>query len=101
MRIDLFGKYVLKCPKCGEIYDRRDGYFKCLDCKCELLTEDECIKRGCYRDTPAERKATPIVTCPYCHSINTRKITTVDLLFTMRPGKMFREWHCYRCGSDF
>lgn len=107
IRIDLFGKYALKCPECGEEYDIRDGYFKCLDCGCELWTPKECRKRGRYLTPPSERKSHPIVTCPYCHSINTSKISDTRRVLGALFGGVYalplmsKEWHCNNCNSDF
>lgn len=123
LRIDLFGRYTLKCPECGREYDSRDGYFTCKKCGIELWTEKECWKyrkRGKYKPNPdtfdgdayarfwtnvatkcGALKGFSLVECPYCGSGNTRKITSGDLIFTTKPAKMFKEWHCNSCGSDF
>ncbi len=47
------------------------------------------------------------VTCPYCHSTNTKKILgmskagSVALFGIFALGKVSKEWHCNGCGSDF
>ncbi len=47
------------------------------------------------------------VTCPYCHSTNTKKISgiskagSVALFGIFALGKVSKEWHCNGCGSDF
>jgi len=44
--------------------------------------------------------------CPYCHSNNIHKISTVSRLlstgfFGLGSGKIGKQWHCNNCGSDF
>ena len=51
-------------------------------------------------------QSSPRVTCPYCHSTNTKKITAMDrigsnLMFGIFSKKRNKEWHCNECGSDF
>lgn len=51
-------------------------------------------------------KTIPVIECPYCHGINTKKIGTVNrgigfTLFGFASSKVGRQWHCNTCGSDF
>lgn len=59
-----------------------------------------------------ENKNKPIyhsntVTCPYCHSTDTRKISgiskagSVVLWGIFALGKTTKQWHCNSCKSDF
>ena len=47
------------------------------------------------------------VTCPYCHSTNTKKISTLLKVWSMHwlgmysIGSIAKEWHCNNCDSDF
>lgn len=46
------------------------------------------------------------VTCPYCNSTNTKKISTASragsiLGFGILSKKIGKQWHCNNCGSDF
>lgn len=48
----------------------------------------------------------PIVTCPYCKSIDTKKLTAVSRglsfsFFGFGSSKVGKQWHCNKCGSDF
>lgn len=49
----------------------------------------------------------PIVTCPYCNSTDTKKISNaskaiaVGLFGIFALGKANKEWHCNNCNSDF
>ena len=49
---------------------------------------------------------TPTVTCPYCQSTNTKKISGASRwlsvgMFGMGSKKIGKQWHCNKCGSDF
>lgn len=51
-------------------------------------------------------KLGPEIQCPYCHSRNTKKISTVGRLFSVSffglgSSKVGKQWHCNKCGSDF
>lgn len=46
------------------------------------------------------------VTCPYCHSQNTRKIGAGERMFStnlfgLGSPNLGKQWHCKDCGSDF
>ena len=46
------------------------------------------------------------VSCPYCKSSNTRKISAANRLFSaglfgLGSRKIGKQWHCNSCGSDF
>ena len=49
----------------------------------------------------------PTITCPYCKSTNTKKISglskavNVGLFGIFALGKTTKQWHCNKCGSDF
>lgn len=48
----------------------------------------------------------PQITCPYCNSTNTKKISTASragsiLGFGILSKKIGKQWHCNNCGSDF
>lgn len=49
----------------------------------------------------------PTITCPYCKSTNTKKISglskagSVALFGIFALGKTTKQWHCNDCGSDF
>ena len=49
---------------------------------------------------------TPTITCPYCQSTDTKKISGTARwlsvgLFGLSSGKVGKQWHCKKCGSDF
>ena len=49
----------------------------------------------------------PTITCPYCQSTNTKKISglskagSVALFGIFALGKTTKQWHCNNCNSDF
>lgn len=56
-----------------------------------------------YIDTSNTNKS---VECPYCHSMNTSKIGTVNRMvstsmFGLASKKIGKQWHCDNCKSDF
>lgn len=51
-------------------------------------------------------KPKPQITCPYCNSTNTKKLSTASragsiLGFGILSKKIGKQWHCNNCGSDF
>jgi len=49
---------------------------------------------------------TPTVECPYCHSKDTKKISTTSkvvntAIFGIFGTKRHKQWHCNQCNSDF
>lgn len=50
--------------------------------------------------------ASQTVECPYCHSNDTKKISTTSRvistsLFGLGSKKLGKQWHCNSCNSDF
>ena len=46
------------------------------------------------------------IECPYCHSMNTKKISNIAkagsvAMFGIFSQKVKHQWHCNSCGSDF
>lgn len=92
---------------------------ECKECGCKqsfFTTSDtfdiaECIECGeetFYDDTGKSKHTKPMqVECPYCHSTNTKKISTtskvgsVALFGIFAIGKVSKQWHCNNCKSDF
>lgn len=64
------------------------------------ITEPIMMKKSSY-------SSEPIVTCPYCQSTNTKKITntskavSVSLFGIFGMSKVNKQWHCNNCKSDF
>ena len=59
--------------------------------------------KGYYIDTS---NTSPLVECPYCHSTNTKKISSLSkvgsvAMFGIFSQKVKHQWHCDSCNSDF
>ena len=55
-----------------------------------------------YEAVEAMRK----VTCPYCGSVNVKKVSTISRMasvgfFGLGSKKVGKQWHCNNCKSDF
>ena len=55
-----------------------------------------------YEASEAMRK----VTCPYCGSVNVKKVSTISRMasvsfFGLGSKKVRKQWHCNNCKSDF
>ena len=92
MGLFILKKNMLRCPKCGGIYEKSDGYTNCFDCGYKLITEDEYRKYGL-------RAHVPKVECPYCHADDVKKISTANRMvstgmFGMASKKLGKQWHC-------
>ncbi len=96
-----------KCPICDKIYRDYDQY--CIKCNYKLQQ----VEGSKVEDYPPEAhtpstpiKSTPTVSCPYCKSTNTKKITSTEkavniALFGIFGNKRKYQWHCNNCKSDF
>lgn len=95
----------IQCPHCGfeKSFFNTSDYFDDASCaKCGETTYRGEDKKPIPKYQPA-----PVVTCPYCNSTNTKKISTmskagsVALWGVFALGKTTKEWHCNNCKSDF
>lgn len=55
---------------------------------------------------PVSVSSTPKITCPYCKSTNTKKLSSLSRalsagIFGLGSSKIGKQWHCNSCGSDF
>jgi hypothetical protein len=70
------------------------------------MERQEIIKKHQIKEI-IERNITPTITCPYCKSTNTKKISglskavNVGLFGIFALGKTTKQWHCNNCNSDF
>lgn len=65
------------------------------------IIQEERRQREALKNPPK-----PQITCPYCNSTNTKKISTASragsiLGFGILSKKIGKQWHCNNCGSDF
>ena len=75
---------------------------------------EDCVRKRKEEETArikeiADRSSiyTPTsITCPYCHSTNVSKISTIDRgisvgMAGLASGKLGKQWHCNKCKSNF
>ena len=98
---------VVICPICNNKME----YW----CSVELDDETHKVTRKWWdeerQESHPENKSfkplTPTITCPYCQSTNTKKISglskagSVALWGIFALGKTTKQWHCNNCKSDF
>lgn len=93
-----------RCRKCGALYPV--DMQQCPTCgkvNNAVFSKTVDIKPHCQSE-PQPKKAT--ITCPYCKSTNTKKITSAEkvvniALFGIFGNKRKHQWHCNDCKSDF
>lgn len=115
-----------KCPMCGAILDFPDLDEKTFismsqeekdNYRTQYMNgktfDEEFLQKRLQRERQIaeevdERfaKSKPEIQCPYCHSRNTKKISTAGRLFSvgffgLGSSKVGKQWHCNKCGSDF
>lgn len=96
----------IKCPTCGfdkSFYRKGDCFNSAYCAKCGETTY---FDENSVKNLPVY-KPKPTVTCPYCNSTNTKKISTISkagniaLFGIFSLGKVSKQWHCNKCNSDF
>jgi Zn ribbon nucleic-acid-binding protein len=108
------------CPQCGETdkiekvteYGMED--IRCLRCGCFIANRivDENTHHAYARSLNnlsrvGVRSNKPTITCPYCHSTNTKKISGLSKAAGIAAfgvfalGRSTKQWHCNNCKSDF
>lgn len=96
------------CPKCGE----KMMYF----CTEEIDVQTKKVVKRYDDETRRQQNpgvcshhifsSQPTITCPYCQSTNVSKIGTLGRMVSvgfwgLASGKVGKQWHCNKCGSDF
>ena len=106
-----------KCVNCGKEISPTRSYY-CPYCNFEQPLEGraEAYCPRCGKTTYINKEGkkslpvfetSPSVSCPYCNSTNTQKISTANkvgsaLVFgVFSLGKVTKQWHCNNCKSDF
>lgn len=104
---DLEQQFIDECikssPEFGQyLFDHRDEYLaRKSDENRSALAMGEAILNG------RDKGNSYGVECPYCHATNVKKISNLSKagsaalwgIFAM--GKVSKQWHCNKCGSDF
>lgn len=92
-----------KCPMCGKEYPKKQAI--CPKCDVILVREKDYEQLKITKNLniiPNDNK----VTCPYCHSTDVSKISTLGRaasvgVFGLASKKIGKQWHCNHCKSDF
>lgn len=73
----------------------------------ELIEKIHEKLRAEEEQNPRPRPKPIVITCPYCKSTNTKKISgiskagSIALWGVFAMGKAGKQWHCNNCKSDF
>ena len=83
----------------------KECYQKVLDQENSWAKKQDWIS-GKMDQYTAKHPSTPKITCPYCNSTNTKKLSSLSRAFSagffgLGSSKIGKQWHCNRCGSDF
>lgn len=89
-----------QCPSCGRKNLDQDKY--CPVCHYYMGNVPISPDRSIHKNLATN----PIVTCPYCKSTNTTKISGISkagsvMMFGIFSQKVKKQWHCNNCKSDF
>ena len=103
-----------QCPNCKKEYS--DELHYCLRCNYPLkrIEDSKTVYREDYNQPHEEdynnnkkREKKFVIECPYCHSTNTKKITTTSkvvhtaLFGIFSINRNSKNFHCNNCKSDF
>lgn len=117
----IVNKDILECTSCHKIYgfEASKPYSKyCLKCggRLKFLFNENCdteLAEKRKNEKPYDPTKDPNspyyianIECPYCHSTNTSKISTVNRAVSVSmvgldSKKIGKQWHCNICKSDF
>ncbi len=95
------GEAIFKiCPICNRFYN--DNTYYCKSCNVKLDIKQDNKDKQIHNVS----SNTNVITCPYCQSTNTQKITTTAkainfAVFGLLGTKRHKQWHCNSCSSDF
>jgi DNA-directed RNA polymerase subunit RPC12/RpoP len=108
---DISNKYTgYFCPKCGTkmMYWSTGEIDPNTNKVVNSYREPERVSQNPGKPTTSEfhHLNPPTVTCPYCQSTNTKKISGLSkassvALWGIFSQKVHKQWHCNNCGSDF
>ena len=92
-----------ECPSCNKKWYRGEKY--CPFCNRYIGSIPE-VESPQLKFSTLNQPKTPTITCPYCQSTDTKKISAGSRwlstgLFGLASGKVGKQWHCNKCKSDF
>lgn len=96
------------CPKCKNNLVSMEDKYK-MD---EVMRQQEMKRKEQFQQEVNQQVQLQLsgyagmVECPYCHSKNTRKISTTSkvtsvAMLGIASNKIGKQWHCNNCKSDF
>lgn len=101
----IIGIVEIQCPRCGNnqsyqkiLFDNAAEFGECTSCG--KMTYNKPLDG-------IQLNKTPTITCPYCHSTNTKKISNLSKAAGIATFGAFgipkatKQWHCNNCKSDF
>lgn len=95
--------YSKICPICNTEMEFVDNG----DCDTELAEKVKNTPPYDPTKDPNSPYYIPTVTCPYCNSTNTQKISTTSKIWSLNwlglygLGEVSKQWHCNNCDSNF
>lgn len=104
---------IYQCPNCGRTYSEFENVYYCGTCNYRLVKKEDIksiknnvVKNNSHVIGRIQDPTKPIVTCPYCKSTNTTKISGISkagsvMMFGIFSQKVKKQWHCNNCNSDF
>lgn len=99
-------KVEFLCPKCG--YEMIYFGTEEIDPVTKMVVNryDEESRKNKNPGKPIQLTTINYVSCPYCHSTNTKKISGTKRwlstgMFGLASSKIGKQWHCNSCKSDF
>ena len=97
-----FQEVILKDPRYNEtkhqiIVEETEKY---------IQHQEELTRKWEAEHSQPSAPAKPVITCPYCKSTNTKKLSSLSRalsagIFGLGSSKIGKQWHCNSCGSDF
>lgn len=106
-------KVCYMCPICaqGYFFDKSSQFStECPKCHVEMVCVEEKNTTTEIEERESRRwengKSAMLIECPYCHSFNTKKISSLSkagsvAMFGIFSQKIKHQWHCNSCNSDF
>lgn len=105
---------IYQCPNCGRTYTEFENVYYCGTCNYKLIKQEdikeikhpELSKREYHVIGTVEDPTKTKVTCPYCHSTNTKKITNTSkavhtaIFGIFSLSRNSKNYHCNVCNSD-
>ncbi len=110
----VYERVIYMCPKCNrmQFFNNAESFSTiCPTCDVEMVFIDKSFSSTEEEERDAARRkrlqqSAVMVYCPYCNSVNTKKISTTSkvvntAIFGIWGTKRHKQWHCNHCNSDF